>query len=873
MTSREEHVSDVSGAAEAGAPPTFDRGVFHEELRRRNLQILFFSACIFNPAYVAWSLFDWFLAREHWGTFLVLRLTAVTINTAIVIVVHRPRYRRYTWEAFWLWLFVFGAFIAPMLPVVGGSYAPYVMGFTIILYGAGLLPFWRFRWAMSLVVAVIGTVPVAFLFRESTVTGADVVGASSFVFTAAGLSLVMATFKYRLTLREWNNRQQLAATVRSETRARLELAEAKGDLERALARLQELDELKNRFFANVSHELRTPLTLILGPLDAMAGRADLADRAGEIRIIRRNAERLLRLIDDLLDLSRLDAGGLRLNLAELDPRGIVASVVEVSRPAADAKSIVLRYDADESRRTIHADAHRLEIVLTNLVGNALKYTPDGGEVDVRVRDGGDGVTIEVADTGEGIPEQDLPNVFDRFFQVAGGERRRQGGVGIGLALARELVELHGGRVQVRSRQGQGTTFTVFLPFGTDHIRPEIVEKRKEFQRSGSPRRRAEDVPAADGGEAAAAAVVGDDVQPVADPHGDVPRARIVLAEDQDELRGFIARLLGVDHEVLATSDGARALEAVRRERPDLVVSDVMMPELSGTELCRAIKTDPALRSIPVILLTARVGSEATLEGYAHGADDFVAKPFHPRVLQARVRAQLRLRALGLKLAEQEKLAAVGTLAAGVLHEVRNPVNAILNAARVLSKGTSSEETSGRLLRVVADAAERVQGITEALDAHARPADGGTPGPFDVREGLDATLRLLEHRLGDVEVVRRYGTERLALAPAGPMNQVFLNLVDNAVRSGARTVWVSVDAPDDRVRVRIADDGPGVSREIAERVFDPFFTTRDPGEGSGLGLYLCRQIVHQNGGRLTLADREGGGAEFSVDLPAASRDGG
>jgi len=839
---------------------------FHEELRRRNVPILIWSAAIFIPAYVAWTVFDWFLAREHWASFLALRLSAAAINTAIVLAVRRPALRRYTWEAFWAWLFVFGAFIAPMLPVVGDSYAPYVMGFTIILYGAGLLPFWRGVWAVSLIAAVIATVPIAFLMRTSTVSTSDIVGASSFVFTAAGLAIVMATFKYRLALREWSNRQELASTVRSETRARLEAAEAKGELERALHRLQDLDQLKNRFFANVSHELRTPLTLILAPLETLAGRPELGRHLDDVRVIRRNAERLLRLIDDLLDLSRLDAGGLRLNLADLDPRGIAASVVEVSRPAAEAKSIDLRYRADEPRRKILADAHRIEIVLTNLVGNALKYTPDGGRVDIAVRDLDDGVEIRVADTGEGIAAEDLPQVFDRFFQVAGTDRRRQGGVGIGLALAKELVELHGGKVDVASEVGRGTTFTVFLPFGDGHVRPDIVEKRREFQRDGAPRRRVEDDLDAERAAASGGVGAGSGI-PTPSPYGDVPRARIVVAEDQAELRSFIAGLLGSDHHVVAVEDGETALEAVRRERPDLVVSDVMMPRMSGTELCRAIKSDPALRSTPVILLTARVGSEATLEGYAHGADDFVAKPFHPRVLLARVRAQLRLRALALTVAEQEKLAVVGTLAAGVLHEVRNPVNAILNAARVLAKGTSGPEASQRLLAVVQDAAQRVQGITEALDAHARPADGGAPGAFDVRAGLDATLRLLEHRTGDVAVRRDYATERSVLAPAGPINQVFLNLIDNAVRSGARTLWVSVADADDRVRVRVADDGPGVPPEIASRVFDPFFTTRPPGQGSGLGLYLSKQIVEQNGGTLTLTARDGGGAAFVVDLPA------
>ena len=196
--------------------------------------------------------------------------------------------------------------------------------------------------------------------------------------------------------------------------------------------------------------------------------------------------------------------------------------------------------------------------------------------------------------------------------------------------------------------------------------------------------------------------------------GGMRKAKILLVEDQEEVREFISALLKPHYIVETARDGKEAIEILREHAPDLVVSDVMMPVMSGTELCRSIKEDPGLREIPVILLTARVGSEATLEAYAHGADDFVAKPFHPRVLMARIRAQLKLRDLGLRLAEREKLAVVGTLAAGILHEVRNPVNAILNASKLLSGGRAPEETEDELVQIIEDGATRIQHITEAL---------------------------------------------------------------------------------------------------------------------------------------------------------------
>jgi signal transduction histidine kinase len=407
---------------------------------------------------------------------------------------------------------------------------------------------------------------------------------------------------------------------------------------------------------------------------------------------------------------------------------------------------------------------------------------------------------------------------------------------------------------VHSVEGEGTTFTLRLRFGRDHIRPEAIERRKRLEPAPQARRAGDrSVPPPPVPEAAAPAR----------PAG--WRARVVVAEDNEELRRFIVELLEVEHEVVATRDGEEALAQVRATRPDLVVSDVMMPKLDGGELCRTIKLDPDLRATPVILLTARVGSEATLEGYAHGADDFVAKPFHPRVLLARVHAQLRLRHLAAQLAERERMAAIGSLAAGILHEVRNPVNAILNAARVLAGGAAADRAA-RMTDVIAEAAARIQAITVALEDHARPADGGD-APARPREGLEATLRLLEHRLEGVRIHRDYAGDPVADAPAGPVNQVLMNLLDNALSAGARNLWVGVGVvgADGRIRVVVEDDGGGVPAALRDRLFDPFVSGRG---SSGLGLYVSRRIVEEHAGVLSYEARTEGGSRFAVELPAA-----
>ena len=845
---------------------------FHEELRRRNLPLLIWTAVIFNPVYLAWSGFDRLLVPEQWIHFFWLRLAVFVINFCLVLAVLHLGLRRYTWEAFWILVFVYCAFVSPMLPLVGpDNLQAYVIGYVMVLFGMGLIPVWSPRWAATVAAASVGLTCAVVLSSEAIDSiPAGALWSNGFVVvTAAGFSIVATVFRYDLSRRDYRSRAEISAVAQREFEARASLAEASRNLQEALEKLKEVDRLKSQFFANISHELRTPLTLIIAPVDELAQVIDDRHQKQQLRVIRNNAERLLGLINDLLDLSRLDAGGLRLNLTEMDVRSVAATVHENSLPAAVAKNIHFSLIADASDNRVLGDFHRLEMVLTNLVANAIKFTPHGGRIELRIRDLEEGVLLEVEDSGAGIPRELQSRVFERFFQVSPSDRRREGGVGIGLALAKELVELHGGRIGVESEPDTFTRFAVFLPFGRDHINPEVIERRQHFRQEAALGRRAEDgagIPVAYD-EPTEGAIQGriSEEEPL---FGEGERRpRIVLAEDHEEVREFIRTLLEPHAEVSLASNGEEAWSIVREDPPDLVVSDVMMPGMSGTSLCRAIKADPTLRSTPVILLTARVGSEATLEAYAHGADDFVAKPFHPRVLIARIRAQLKLRVLGLQLAQHEKLAAVGTLAAGILHELRNPVNAVVNAARLLGDGVASSEIRSQLIGVIAEGARRIEDITSALDTHARPAEGGATVACDLREGIDATVRLLGHRLHGVVVHRNYTTERPARVPAGPINQVFLNLLDNAVRAGADTIWVSLEEREGVLCVRVTDNGPGIDPGDADRIFRPFYTKRTDGTGIGLGLYLSRRIVEEFGGSLRLAADRGRRADFVVEVPA------
>jgi signal transduction histidine kinase len=788
------------------------------------------------------------------GEFLLIRLLASVSALAMLAASYLPLLSRHPVPLGAGAVVLCATGVEAMIMRLDAGHTPYYAGLNLCSLAMAVLYTWRWQHFLyvSGLIVLIWLFPAVPQLRSGEVQLATFFNNLYFLSLTSVIVVAAGTVRYNAAKREHD--------------ARTNLAKTSAELTSTLKRLQELDRLKNEFFANVSHELRTPLTLILTPVEDLLNRELASDLRPALLVIRRNAHRLLRLIDDLLDLARLDVGGLRLHVAELDLNELTTRVVEVSRPAAEARGMALSLQVEPGELPLFGDPHRLEIVLTNLLGNALKFTPDGGRVAVRVLQEQASCRVEVEDTGPGIPAQELDRIFDRFYQVEGSERRRQGGAGIGLSLARKLSELHGGSVAVKSTPGQGSTFSVILPLGRDHFKDAVLERRR-VRTDEHPKRRASDradvmvIPAPE----PAPESYDTDVAPVRMDRG--RRPLVLVAEDEPDLREYIEASLKPFFDVETAGDGAQALALVKSRAPDLVLTDVMMPGTSGTDLCRAIKQDPRLKSTPVIVLTALSATDNVLDAYSAGADDFVTKPFHSRVLLARINAQLRLRAVGLQLADQARLATAGTLAGGVAHEVRNPLNAVLNAARSLPGVKSRPELEQKLLAIIVEGSLRIDRIVGALEEHVRPAEENAILQCDLQSGLRSSVELLEHKMSGVAVHMVCESKRSVVASPRELNQVFLNLLDNAVRAGAKNIWIATADEPAGVRVSVSDDGPGIPKDIAALIFEPFFTTRPVGEGTGLGLYLSRRIVQECGGNLSYSPREGGGAVFGIELPA------
>lgn len=391
---------------------------------------------------------------------------------------------------------------------------------------------------------------------------------------------------------------------------------------------EELLEMRSRFFANVSHELRTPLTLILGPLDDLLA-GDDARLPGAVRktlgVMRRNGRRLLRTINQLLDLAKLEAGGLRLQARQAPMAPLLRGIVASFSDHAERHGIDLQLDVEDEQVAPFFDAHQMEQVVVNLVANALNFTPEGGTVRVALAQQDDAAVVSVRDTGPGIRAEDLPHLFDRFHQADDSVLRRHPGTGIGLALARQIVELHGGRIDVESEPGFGSEFVVTLPLGRAHLRPADVADALP----ASPHE--VHVPALD--------------EPTADHAGESrppedASAAVLVVEDDPDVRAYVCEALADRFDVIQAENGREGLERAREAVPDLIVTDVMMPEMDGYAFCQALKSDRVLDHVPVIMLTAKSEPEHKIEGLEVGAEAYLTKPFSRRELRARVESLL-----------------------------------------------------------------------------------------------------------------------------------------------------------------------------------------------------------------------------------------
>lgn len=766
-----------------------------------------------------------------------------------------------------------------MVVLTEGAVSPYYAGLNLVILAVGVLLPWTLGETVLFCLLTIAMYTAACLLHDASSPD------RSLLFN--NLYFLVLTTIVSSTSNWFNARRRFADFC-----LRDELNLRNDELAESLDRLGELDRLRAEFFANISHELRTPLTLIISPLEDLLRQGERLSTEARwaLTTAKENALRLLKLINDLLELVRLEAGRAELHREAIDLGTFLPGLLDSIRHLGDKMHLALRIDAPGEPVVVEADPSRLEKVILNLLTNAMKFTPAGGAIRVRWRREDGQAVVEVADTGVGVSEKELPFIFDRFRQADGSSTRRYQGVGIGLALARELVEQHGGRLTARSALGKGTTLRVELPPAVEAA--TIAEPAEVMPPEADPLSRVfqaadRSVPVGSEPRTGVAEVSG---------KGEVT---VLVVEDEPDLRRYLAGTLADTYRVLQAADGEAAVAAVKAHHPQLVVLDLMLPLLDGLQVCRKIKSDPETMSTKVVLLTARMDEESRLEALELGADDFLTKPFSTMEVKVRIANLLRasqlegdlrirntelvttldrLRSTEAQLVQSEKINALGNLAAGLLHEINNPLNYTLTAlqfARALVSDAESE-----LMETLDDIHEgmsRIGSIVTDLRTFAYPSKEGAQERFGVETALATAVQLTSHELKDVAVRRNLEEAPPVVGSQTQVSHVFINLLANAAKAlraippdRKPEIEVSSRWLNGRLYVHVRDNGIGIQKDELPKIFDPFFTTREVGEGMGLGLSICYTIVKNHGGSITATSEAGQGTEITFDLPVMER---
>ncbi|XXT20167.1 ATP-binding protein [Sorangium sp. So ce429] len=728
----------------------------------------------------------------------------------------------------------------------------------------------------------------------------------------------------------------------------LALARAKDEAERA-------NRAKSDFLAAVSHELRTPLTLILSPLErlieARHGALPGAVRE-ELKLIRRNTARLLNVVNDLLDFSKAEAARMEVDWEAVDVHRFTALLLNDIRPSAMARGRTLAITGD-APGVVLLDRYKYERILLNLLSNALKFSRAEGRIEVALR-ALDDASFElcVRDEGIGISGDDLGKLFSKFTQIDGSVKRRYEGTGLGLSLVKQFAELMQGSVSIESELGRGTAVRVRLPLSAASVAQRHAADAADAG-DGDARRHAERGPSSvrstaqtrrwlsalppagassDGSPLAPGAAAADAGPPSRSPPGSAgagaDRPLLLLVDDNPDMRQFMRVLLSPSYRLLEAADGLEAQRLIERSPPHVIVSDVMMPVMSGIELTAWLKAHPVLRHVPIILVTARADDEAVASGLDGGADEYLVKPFSPRELLARVRSMVRLyesyRKLGAEQAEIARHSGMAQVAMDILHSVGNTLN---------SAGISADLVQDRLARSRLPRLARA--FSELLGGEPDPAGPDLVEPADASRG-ESLRRYIELALVAVEqeqqetaadvarlrehldIIRdairaqeryayrnAYRTERLSLnevvqeslrvhgsalvssrvavridlRPVGDIvaNRhdvltILYNLLDNARAAlgegGTRETWIALETWQDGADVccAVEDSGPGIPEVSRVQVFQYGFTTKEG--ASGIGLHFSANRMKNFGGSIRVEDGRERGARVVLAFPAA-----
>lgn len=677
-----------------------------------------------------------------------------------------------------------------------------------------------------------------------------------------------------------------AARLSAEQGVKLERAYS--ELNDLYKKVTQLDQLKTSFFANVSHELRTPLALIFAPVEHLLQTAKDPAARRELTVVRRNALLLHKYVNDLLDVSKLEVGRLDLHYSRIDLAAMARAMANIFESIVSERGISVALQAP-AEVVAEVDGDKVQRVFMNLLSNAFKYAPNDSTVRLSLTEDGDLLSLTVEDAGPGVHPDYRETIFERFQQGDRDTQRRYGGTGLGLSIVKEFVEMHGGTIFVGESPAGGAQFRVRLP---RHAPRGSDVQTSAWTGTDTVLQRLANAPATAPAE----------IEPISVQPRVAARPDVLVVEDNQDMREFICRVLEPDAQTRTADNGQAALAAIRERMPDLILTDMMMPVMTGEELIAALRQDEALRDLPVILLTAKADEETKLNLLVEGAQDYVLKPFSIDELRARVRNQLQTKltrdtlrhALDSRSGDLasmvQELAAARTSAvaanaakddflAVLSHELRTPLTPALAAASALMNEAADASEVREYLAIIRRNIELEARLVDDLLDVTRITQGKLrihSNPTDLHAILRDALAMIKPALQEKQItpVLDLARERLMIrGDAARLTQVFSNLFGNAVKfspSGGQVTIRTLQSAD-KMRVQIEDNGIGIAPELLPHIFEPFRqgqagTTRRFG-GLGLGLSVAKGLVDAHGG--TISVRSAGqrqGATFIVELP-------
>ncbi len=744
-------------------PTNEDQLLLREYLQAKNATSLRFGALLGLVLVPLFWISDWAVIRDYVWLTAPFRVLASLWSLAIIYCYShfRATMERHVTVLTMTYSFYIGSIIVLMCWLHEGLASQYYAGLSLVVVAIGFIFTWPFRISLIFFGSLYSfyVLPSVFVGQNSAPRQASI----NQLFLVSMIAVTVFSQRHRYWLEVSNFYSSL------------DLKRAKTKLEHAIGRLEDLDRQKTQFFSNITHELRTPLTIILSQLESILDGDTWALDSKQRELLQpmwSNAIRLLKLINDLLEISKINDGFLRLKLEQSDLHDMLDEIVSHTRPLAARKNIEVNLDLRSRSTDLHVDLEKIERVVINLLSNALKFTEAGGRVDVVLETLNGETCITVADTGIGIPADRLEMIFERFSQADGSVTRRFGGTGIGLAFARDLVEMHGGRIDLQSEVGVGSRFTVHLLHGTEHFQQDLLERRTHEERSATAGRRGED---REPREWTRQLLERDDYRfldislaterRVVDRVDNGPKAtKVLVVEDNVDVLRLISAQLSVEHSVFLAQDGLQGLEMARRERPDVIVTDYMMPRLDGVGLIKELRADPDTADTPIIMVTARGDLDDRLHARGAGADIHLTKPFSPRELRAAVAQLLKKRGIQVSSILRANVRSLEVISAGLAHQIHNPLNYIKSALFVI------DQQHRKIRAVVEDPALGTEERLEVMDR----------AQVRIEQMRQTAERGVERLKQVTELVRRYAREGY------PVETTPL-LLDQAVRDVARLV--------------------------------------------------------------------------------------